>query len=315
MSGLRFLTGNDNNFSLGASGSYSGGLTPLPTTKNESRTSNTSSTGSKATVESSISNYLENTIFNKRNMTPEAMAALQQLIGSGGSNPLLDAQDQGKQDQMVLLNQMLGMLDPSKAAEMASGRTADLSRQLREQVLPELFGGAEAAGFGGDALTSLLAQDASIRTGEAQSRVEEEVRSNVQEQALQASEILNQLLDSGSGTMDALLQALNISKGAVEQGSESKTGTSSTRGTTTEVSQDNTNENANISSSLLDPVEWAKIQAQLQIAGMNQPTGPSEQEKLLAAFNASKGPFMSFSNYGDGGPEDDLFRNLSKLGF
>ncbi len=311
-------TGYSNNASSGSSfGSSGGGLTPIATTKTENRNTSGSKQGSSASVTNSNTNFLENTLFNKQNMTAEGLAALTTLINQGGSNPLLASQDEGKKRNQDLMERMLLSLDPSRASEMASGRTAELSRQLKEQVLPDLFGGAEAAGFGGDALSSLMAQDAAIRTGEAQARVEEEVRSNVQNQATQASQVLNELLSSGSGVMDSLLAALEVSKGAVNTGSENRVGSTQERGTTTDVSQESSSENVNLNSSILDPIAWARLQTELDIANSGASSGPSAAEKKLAAFNASKGPFMSLSNYKVGGnnAENDLMNQLSRMGF
>lgn len=289
----------------GSSTGSGGGLTPLPTTQDFSKSTTGSTTttgdrtGTSATVQDQTTQSLDSVLLDKQNMTDQALQALQALIAGGGSNDLLDTQEAGKKKSQLQLEGMLAGLDPTKAGEMAAGQTADLTRKLMEQILPDIFGGAEAAGFGGDALSNLLAQDAAVRTGEAQARVEEDVRSNVQDQATQVSSVLNALLSSGSGSMDALIQALGISKGAVETGSIDTVGSQEVKGTSTTATQEadrqtsKSQEDATGSTSTVDPLGWAKLQAQLKALSANQ---PSRGEMALALFNASKSPFQSLAD-------------------
>ncbi len=270
-----------------------GSLTPVATTNNQSSSGNrnTNSTTNSRTHTNSVAA----TAFDKQNTTDSALAALEQIIGAGGNNQLLSEQETGKRKQQTQLEQLITSLSSGDIREQASGRTADLSRNLREQVLPEIFGGAEMAGMGGDALSQLLAQDAAIRTGEAQSRVEEEVRNNTQNQALQANQLLSALLDSGSGSMDALLAALSTAKGSVEQGSSVTTEDSNSTTNSTTTNAEDTN--ASSSSATIDPLAWAKLQAQLNA---NQgASGPDKGELAVALFNASKGPFQSLGDIGN----------------
>ncbi len=201
------LLGNQAINTVNGNTGFTNALTPLPTVVNESSSGQKNSQTSGVTDTTSSNTGTTN--FNKQNTTDSAIAALNSIIQQQGGNSLLDGQDAGKKKQQKDLQDRIAGLDPTRAGELAAGRTAELSRNLTDQVLPEIFGGAENAGFGGDALSQLLAQDAAIRTGEASARVEEETRSNVQNQATQAQQVLTGLLDSGSGTMDALLQALS----------------------------------------------------------------------------------------------------------
>ena len=153
-------------------------------------------------------------------MDPNSRAAFNELLATltgGGSGAMREQQD-------IFLNtlrQLAGQVQaysPESAAAMASGNVAGLSRQMMEQIMPQILGAQESAGLSGDALTALLSQDAASRTAEAQQRAQLEAIMGLG--GLQQGS-MGQLLQASSQQdpiTAALMQALDIGKGSFESG-------------------------------------------------------------------------------------------------
>ena len=290
------------------SGVSSGGLgtavstpvaAPLPSTSDATRdtTATSSKAGTTNTATTGTSNTATKKKLDKQNMDAASLQALIANITNlaAGGDGVLAGIDAARQKGITDTQALIAGQDPNAAVARAGGRTADLSRQLNEGALATLMGGDEAGGFGGNALSQLLAQDAAVRTAEAQARVEEDAYNSAVGSQLSGTNVLNSLLGGGSAVQNSLMEALGIAKGAVETGTE--TGTSDTvdnqvgTSATTETGKTTTNEAA--TSSSVDPVEWAKIMAQLQIAANAKPTEPTDMEKALAMFQAGGGNTIS----------------------
>lgn len=174
--------------------------------------------------------------FNLDTMDPTSRKALEALLSTlqaGGST-------QYKRQQelfMKTLNDLYSsvqQLDPSKAAQMASGNVADLARQLREQQLPAIMQAQESAGLSGDAVSALLANDATSRTAEAQQRAQLEAMIGMGNLQTQAAGTLIEGARSPDQNIASLLSAIGMGKDSV------KTGTMDTTGSTREVARENT---------------------------------------------------------------------------
>lgn len=263
---------------------------PPPTTvKQKSTKKEQQKATTKATTQSqttTANDIIQN--IAKQNISDPALAALNAIITGQDTDPLVAAKDVAAEGNIDWLQNLLANLNVEDAETRAGGRTADLSRQLREQVMPEIFGGAEMAGTGGNALAMLLAQDAAVRTGEAQNRAIEEARNAAIAQGLQGAGTMGELTSGTSGLTQRLMAALDISKGAVETGqvATSERGTSRTAGTTTETQTGTQTGKATGETAETDPLGWAKLLAELKVAGANQ---PSRNEKALATFMAGGG--------------------------
>lgn len=124
----------------------------------------------------------------------------------------------------------------SKEAAIAdtNALTGRYTRQLMEQLLPQITRAAEASGTSGGAVQGLLAQDLAARVAEAQAAVGIDASVKYGAIANQASAILEELTKQNNPVMTALLQALGIAKGTVNEGT--------TTTSTTSVSDKNVNE-------------------------------------------------------------------------
>jgi hypothetical protein len=225
------------------------------------------------------------------NMTPEALSALQGILTGRNVDPLISAKDTAAMGNISSMQNILSGLSPAGAEQRASGRTADLGRQLMEQLLPEIFGGAELAGTGGNVAAQLLGQDAAIRTGEAQSRVIEEARNAEIQSQLNAVSTLGQLTQGTSGANEQLMAALGISKGAIEDKASSTRETAATttsgdvKSTTTDTGT--TSSTGDTTQETVDPLAWAKLQQALALSGSGG--GATSGDKALATFIAAGG--------------------------
>ena len=119
----------------------------------------------------------------------------------------------------------------------ASQLTGRFSRQLLEQLMPQITQAVESSGTSGGAISGILAQDAAARVAEAQAALGLQASAQYGQIFNQLAAILEQLSTSADPTIQALLQALNISKGTIEQGvsSQTSTGTSESVGTSSKT--------------------------------------------------------------------------------
>ncbi|MCW5932042.1 MAG: hypothetical protein KIS69_10355 [Bacteroidetes bacterium] len=278
------------------SGIGNNNLTPAATTStsNTNTSSSTSKAGSSNTRTTGVSNLNSNKIINKKLLDDKSLQILQDTIAAlagGQGNPLLSAIDKARGTGIVNTQNLITGQDPNEAVARAGGRVSELSRKMQEEAIATLLGSNEASGFGGNALSQLLAQDAAVRTGEAQSRVQEEAYNQAISNQLSGTNVLNQLLGGGSAVQNALMEALNIAKGSIEQGTErtNATTTSDELANTVSSEQSSTTGSEGKTASLVDPIEWAKLAAQLSIAGAQQQTGPSALEKALAIYQGGGG--------------------------
>ncbi len=109
----------------------------------------------------------------------------------------------------------------------ATALTGRFTRQLMEQLMPQINKAVESSGTSGGAVRGLLAQDAAARVGEAQAALG--LNAAVQYGAInnQLESTLELLTRANNPTTQALLQALGMAKGTINSGSEA------TRNTTT----------------------------------------------------------------------------------
>ena len=162
----------------------------------------------------------ENTQVNIDNMDPATRQAYNQFITQlqGGGNSAMQQQQQAFLQTIQALQGNLQNFSPEAATAMAQGNVQGLTRQLMEQIMPQITGAQEAAGLSGDALTALLSQDAAARTAEAQQRAILEAMMGFGQLNNQAAQALIQ----GTSQMDpltaAMMGALQIGKGSVQQG-------------------------------------------------------------------------------------------------
>lgn len=307
---------------LGGKGKYRrdiygfGKEVPPATTSSASRTS--AGTSRTSASSSSVSNTTGSTR-NVRDVDIDSMSApgrsaLSAILG-GAQDSLVTQKDAASGANITGMEELLAFLDPTTAASRASGRVAELGRGLREGILPKIFSQAEGQGTGINALAQLLGQDAAIRTGEAQSRAEEEAINSAVSSQLQGRSTLNTLTSGTSGQSQRILEALGLDKGSMQRGTTVDTGTSSstTNTTGTENSTTNTTGTDNSTTKTTDPLAWARFNQE----GMNR--SANRGDKVLAAFLAAGGNANALGqrrtvrNYGAAESASKLLQSIGRI--
>lgn len=220
--------------------------------------STTSSSSSGRETSSSSSTVQSST----QNMTSSALAALDSLIlglsggtSSGGGNPLFGGgsgkgtkantaaaeaikRTEAQYNQQVLNAQQL-QSDYSKSAAFADSQaavTATLADALR-QTMPTITAGIDSAGTSGSALSALLTQRAAADAAAEGAKLGLSAAIDYGNIAVAAGNTATGLLQSGNPLVNALLESLNVAKGAVsntkEKTSSSAVSTSNTKTTGT----------------------------------------------------------------------------------
>lgn len=229
---------------LGALGGGGSGLSTQGQTQTQAQSQTqeaTKATQNQTYGQNTQSFGTENTQVNIDNMDPATRQAYNQFITQlqGGGNSAMQQQQQAFLQTIQALQNNMQQFSPEAATAMAQGNVQGLTRQLMEQIMPQITGAQEAAGLSGDALTALLSQDAAARTAEAQQRAILEAMMGFGGLSNQAGQTLIQ----GTSQMDpltaAMMGALQIGKGSVQQGytNTQKAMNESTQGFSNQVSE------------------------------------------------------------------------------
>jgi len=253
----------------GGFGNYSGGIPtgfteaapPSTTTVTSSNTAKTDNRVQDTTNQQSTD--LLRSIVNEgatTALTPQALQALQGIVTGQAQDPLIVQKDLLAKKNLDALQALMQRLNQGNAEQQASGKVAELTRTLSERLLPGIRGEAEGAGTGFNMASNLLAQDATIRTAEAQNRAIEESRQQIAAQELEGRNILGQLLSGTSAADEQLMSALRISKGAVENKASATTESAATAvtGRTEEDVRGTGSTTADTTQQLTDPLGWMR---------------------------------------------------------
>lgn len=199
-----------------------GSSTPTTTVTN---TTTGPSTTQTTTQQQQVQNQSVNTQANRNygstvtNMDPSSLAALQgliaQLLGGGTQN---QAQDRAKRMQEVSAVQNLRNAYSKNAAFAdAQGAMNQILRQAMEQAMPSLVRAAEGSGTSANSMRALLTQDALTRASEAAAARGLQAATDYGTVGANYSSVLERLTQPNNSVEEALLNALNIAKGAVTQ--------------------------------------------------------------------------------------------------
>lgn len=237
--------------------------TPSQTTgaqNNPTSTKSAGSTSSNGTTNSTAdSTSHTNSSTNSVNMDPGSLAALQGLIAqlaSGGT-------DNMKQDRATKVTE-IGTLQRdrqgySKEAAFADakGLMAQTMRQALEKLMPGINSGSLGAGASQSSMRALLTQKAAENAAENASAQGLTAAVNYGNVSNGISGVLERLIAQQDPAAAALINALNVAKGAVTSSTTSSdtTGSVVTNGTTT--NNGTTNEAKNIGyggNTTMDPV-------------------------------------------------------------
>lgn len=220
-------TGQADNYGIGALNASKTAL--------DSRTSGTqvSTGGSSSTGTSSGSNSnttTQNGTSTTSSLDPASSAALQKLIQmlmSGGTQEQRQ-NTANRNSEISTVRDAREGYSKGAAFNDAQGLIAQTMRRALESMLPSINKAAEDAGSSGGALRALLLQDAASKAAEASSVAGLGAAAQYGGITANLSSVLEGLT-KGSPVTDALLQALNVAKGA--------TSTTTTSGTTTQIGQ------------------------------------------------------------------------------
>lgn len=205
--------------------------TTAPTSTQTSNVQNSTSTTNNNSTTSSNKQSSSKT----QNMDPSSLAALQGLIAQllgGGTEQM--AQDRARRLQELSAVQALrGAYSKDAAFADAQGAMNQYLRQAMEKAMPTLVRAAEGAGTSANSMRALLTQDALTRASEGAAALGLQAATNYGTVGANYSSILERLTQPDNTQIQALLNALNVAKGAISNTQSNETGTSSTSGTQT----------------------------------------------------------------------------------
>src|SRR5574337_153288 len=186
------------------------------------------SSGSSNTTESK--QYSENTSSRQTNMTPEQLAALNGLISQllGGGTPA-QAQDRAARLQEIQNVQALrGGYSKEQAFADAQGAMNQQLRASLEKLLPSIVRAAEGAGTSQNSMRALMLQEAAQQAADSAAGLGLKAAVDYGGLSGNFSQVLEKLTQVQQDPVtQALLEALGIAKGSVQNMTSSKTGESS----------------------------------------------------------------------------------------
>jgi hypothetical protein len=208
---------------------------PSDTTTTQNSTQNTASNSN------TIQNTSSTTKTSQTNMDPQSKAALdlliKQLMG-GGTQQMAEDRARRIQEIQALQSQRAGYTKDAAFAD-AQGAMAGQLRAVLEKIAPSLVRAAQGAGTSQSSLRALLTQDMAARAAEASASTGLQAATSYGGINAQLSGVLSNLINSPDPVAAALLQALNIAKGATSSSTSSTNGT--TTGSTSTTGSTNTN--------------------------------------------------------------------------
>lgn len=229
------------------------------TTTNENSSGSSTSSSTENTSGSSSSNQntsgrstttgTQKQVTDISSMSSGALAVLNQLIASisGGTNGQTNQLQAEWANQIGHANQLYTNYSKSAAiADSQSAMQATMAESLRK-AMPTIAAGIDSAGTSGSALSALLTQQAAESAAENAAQLGLSAAISYGNIAANANQTAANLISSGDPALNALMEALGISKGSVQKGStttttnqttvnnQTTTGSSSNQSTTNKV--------------------------------------------------------------------------------
>lgn len=191
---------------------------PDPATPADSLKNNTVTTsgGTTTATTSGRQGVSENT--SVQNMTPESLAALQGLINqlmSGGNNEILAERAKRSQTQQVI-QALLGQVSSGQAFEESKGLMALNLQKAMEQNMPSIQRAIEGSGTSAGSMQALLAQKLASESALSASALGAEQAKAYAAQRSSLANTLEAATRPTNAATDALIKALGIAKGAVQ---------------------------------------------------------------------------------------------------
>lgn len=222
-----------------------GATTTTASNQNQSTNGSTSSSGTQNNQSSSTTNSSSTSTTNSRtqNMSNSSLAALETLISQlmgGGTQQM--AQDRAARIQQTNETRALQAGYSKEAAFAdAQGAMAQQMRRALEASLPTITRAADSAGTSGGSMRALLANDASARAAENAATVGLKASVDYGSISANLANTLEVLTRPDTTSINALLNALSISKGAVST-TQSQTNTTGTQTTNSTSNTQTTNQ-------------------------------------------------------------------------
>lgn len=172
---------------------------------------------------------------NSTNMDPQSLAALQALIGQlmGGGTQQMAQERATRLGEISAVQAQRAGYSKEQAFGDAQGLMAQQLRTVLESLVPSINRAAEGAGTSGGSMRALLLQDAANRAAESSAALGLNAAVQYGGVSNQMNSILEALTRPDETSINALLNALNIAKGAVTSSTTQTSGTSTTTGSTT----------------------------------------------------------------------------------
>jgi len=249
-------SGQPDNYGLGGTAARTG-ATDSNTTSSGATTGNTNQSGTTTASGNSTSNTSSNSTTDTRNMSSANEAALNRLIQMlmGGGTPEMRQQQARRDAETGAVQDIRAGYSKNAAFGDAQGLISQQMRRALESMLPSINRAAEDAGSSGGALRALLLQDAANKAAESSSALG--VQTAVQYGGISAnlSGVLEGLTRVNPVATEALINALNVAKGAVT--TSTTTGNQTTNTNTNNTSTTNSNTNTNGTSTASENKDYA----------------------------------------------------------
>lgn len=198
-----------------------------------------------------------------RNLSTELEAQLTNLVRqlAAGGTPQMQQDRQQRIQQISNVLKMQGQYDKASAFGDAQGLIAQQMRRALEATMPGISRAAEDAGSSGGALRALLMQDAADKAAQSSSALGVQTAAQYGGISTNLMQVLETLTRPDATAANALINAVNAGKGAVQQttGTQTTSGFQNTNTTGTQTS--NTNTSANTNSAENKTVDYAPFQA------------------------------------------------------
>jgi hypothetical protein len=259
---------------------------PSPTATKPVATPDVNSAGASAGTSTQTQSGTQNTASNTQNMDPKSLAALQTLIAQlmgGGTNAMAKDAAARKTEINNVTAQRAGYSKDAAFAD-AQGLMTQTMRRALEQLVPAISRSAEGAGASQSSLRALLLQDAASKAAESSAAQGLSAAQGYGTISANMSQVLEALTRPDNTVSNALLSALQIAKGAVQntQGQTTTTGTT----TTTQAAADK------------KTVDYAPFQAPAKTDTMSYfgPTDGSRAYELDFGGNSSRNQLIQLLN-------------------
>jgi len=154
---------------------------------------------------------------NQQNMTPESLAALQNLIQTleAGGTPEQRASEARRRQTQSMVEQLLASVSTGAAMTDAQGLMALNLQQAMEKNMPAISKAIEGAGTSASSMQAVLSQQATRDASLAAGALGGQLAGQYAGERSNLASTLEALTRPNNQSTDALLQAFNIARGAV----------------------------------------------------------------------------------------------------